>query len=45
MKPVMIGAIVAAAIVAAFAIGMIMDEETDGPIEQLGETIDDKTGN
>lgn len=44
MKPVVIGVIVAAAIVAAFVIGTMLEDETDGPLEQLGETIDKKAG-
>lgn len=41
MRPVMIGGLVAAAIVAAFVIGLLVAEEDKGPLERAGERIDE----
>ena len=43
MRNIVIGIAVAAAILAAFYFGVIFEERQDGPIEQLGETIEKST--
>lgn len=40
MKPVALGLIVAAFVVAAFVLGGVFAERSDGPAEDLGEKID-----
>ena len=40
MKPIVIGGIVAAAVIIAFIVGMSLEDKADGPIEKLGESID-----
>ncbi|MGP1256919.1 MAG: hypothetical protein ACTS10_21055 [Kiloniellales bacterium] len=41
MRPVVIGGLVAAAIIAAFVIGLLIAEEDKGPLERAGERIDE----
>ncbi|WP_421708231.1 hypothetical protein [Algihabitans sp.] len=41
MRPVLIGGLAAAAIVAAFVIGLLVAEEDKGPLERAGERIDE----
>lgn len=45
MKPIVIGAVVAGLIIVAFAAGGFVEQDTDGPVEQLGEAVDEATGN
>ncbi len=40
MRPLLIGGLVAVAILAAFFVGMSLTEEQDGPAEQVGESLD-----
>jgi hypothetical protein len=40
MRPVTIGTIVAALVIAAFVIGTYVNESNEGPAEEIGESID-----
>ena len=44
MRAIIIGVLVAGAIIAAFATGVFVEEENDGPLEEIGETLDEETG-
>lgn len=41
MRPVIIGGLAAAAVIAAFVIGLRVAEEDKGPLERAGERIDE----
>jgi hypothetical protein len=42
MKPVAIGAVVAVAVIGAFALGaLFVEEQQQGPAEEIGSAIDD----
>ncbi|WP_119169387.1 hypothetical protein [Algihabitans albus] len=41
MRPVIIGGLVAAAVIAAFVVGLLVAEEDKGPLERAGERIDE----
>ncbi|WP_375593330.1 hypothetical protein ABWI00_14880 [Algihabitans albus] len=41
MRPVVIGGLVAAAVIAAFVIGLLVAEEDKGPLERAGERLDE----
>lgn len=46
-NPVIVGVVAAAALIAAFAAGMMIDfdgVDQDGPLEQTGEALDDAAG-
>ena len=43
MRNVAIGVAVAAAILAAFYFGVVFEENQDGPLEEIGETIEKST--
>jgi hypothetical protein len=45
MRNVIIGILVAAAIVAAFYFGFVAEDEQDGPAEKIGESIDKNLNN
>ena len=41
MRPVVIGGLVAAAVIAAFVTGLLVAEEDKGPLERAGERLDE----
>ena len=41
MRPVVIGGLVAAAVIAAFVIGLLVAEDDKGPLERAGERLDE----
>ena len=41
MRPVVTGGLVAAAVIAAFVIGLLVAEEDKGPLERAGERLDE----
>ncbi len=43
MKPVTVGIIVAAAVIIAFVVGTQIEWTQDGPMEDVGEAIDNAT--
>lgn len=43
MRNVIIGVVVAIAVIAAFYFGFVFEESQEGPLENLGETIDNQT--
>lgn len=42
MRNISIGIVVAAAIIAAFYFGFVFENEQEGPLEKIGETLDKK---
>ena len=41
MRPMMTGIIAACAVIVAFVAGMMIEEENDGPIENVAEAVED----
>lgn len=45
MKPIIIGGLVAVAIIIAFAAGSLFQESNEGPLEEISEAIEETATN